>query len=455
MEYSYTNIKAVLGHELAQKREEGCDVQEFEDELAHLTRSFGEEEWKKTSEISREIPKEKLENIYNKLTSLDSKMEDKEPSNLEEIIEKSPAKKSEVSVKKSELKDRIYGAWLGRCAGCLLGKPVEGFGGSNGKEKIEEYLKEVGEYPLRNYFPEIETEEFKIHPYNEEALRGNITHMPRDDDIDYPILNLNVLESSGKDFKSGDIAEFWLKNLPFKRVYTAERAAYKNLVSGISPLKSGRHFNPYREWIGAQIRGDVFGWVNPGKPEQAARMAYRDSILSHRKNGVYGEMFVAAALAAAMGLNAEDIDRVIDAGLSVIPQKSRLAEAIRNTVDWAREDKDWKETYDKVIEHYGQYHGVHTINNAAIVVLSLIHGEKDYEKSICTAVMCGHDTDCNGATVGSIVGALKGAETLPKKWIDPLDDRVESIVIGDTENKISDLAKRTLQIAQEGYPFGA
>jgi hypothetical protein len=30
----------------------------------------------------------------------------------------------------NELYDRLYGAWLARCAGCALGKPVEGFMGA-------------------------------------------------------------------------------------------------------------------------------------------------------------------------------------------------------------------------------------------------------------------------------------------------------------------------------------
>jgi len=64
-------------------------------------------------------------------------------------------------------------------------------------------------------------------------------------------------------------------------------------------------------------------------------------------------------------------------------------------------------------------------------------------------VMGGLDTDCNGATAGSIIGAILGAEALPGKWIDPLDDRVKSIVTGFTDMRISDLAKRTCAVREK------
>ena len=90
------------------------------------------------------------------------------------------------------------------------------------------------------------------------------------------------------------MAEGWLAFLPYTRVYTAERATYVNLLHDVPVSLTGPHRNPYREWIGAVIRADVFGWVNPGRPRAAARHAYQDAVLSHRANGVYGEMWAAA-----------------------------------------------------------------------------------------------------------------------------------------------------------------
>jgi ADP-ribosylglycohydrolase len=70
----------------------------------------------------------------------------------------------------------------------------------------------------------------------------------------------------------------------------------------------------------------------------------------------------------------------------------------------------------------------------------------DFGRTISIAVMCGLDTDCNGATAGSLVGVLLGAKALPPKWVEPLNNRLRSIVVGFNENKISDLAKRTMKV---------
>ncbi|MBA7560998.1 ADP-ribosylglycohydrolase family protein [Candidatus Atribacteria bacterium 1244-E10-H5-B2] len=443
----FVNIATILFYELKQKKEEGCDIEQFADRFQELVGDIPASKFIKFEEVSTEINEEQLEELYKEVTNLESCDKGyKEPFTFQDISNLSPGKLVQISHSGLDLKDKIYGAWQGRCAGCLLGKPVEGWG----KAQIEDYLKKAGEYPLRNYFPKPVSDEFAnyLHQESAGALRGHITHMVRDDDIDYPILNLNVLEKFGKSFTSKDVASVWLQNLPYEKTYTAERVAYKNFINGIWPPESGRYYNPYREWIGAQIRGDVFGWVNPGNPRAATEMAYRDAIISHRKNGIYGEMFVAAATSIALVLDTNKVIDVIETGLSVVPQDSRFAIALRNTIKWAVADKDWEQTFTKVMDNYGKYHFVHTINNAAIVVLSLIHGNGDYEKSISIAVMCGFDTDCNGATTGSIIGALSGAHQLPDKWIRSLNNRVDSLIINDSRVSISDLADRTVSLVQ-------
>jgi len=101
------------------------------------------------------------------------------------------------------------------------------------------------------------------------------------------------------------------------------------------PVETAAEYrNPCREWIGALIRADGYGYVSPGAPETAARLAYRDAVLSHRKNGIYGAMFVAAMIAA--GFIVHDVHELIRLGLRKIPQRSRLASAVRATLHAAR-----------------------------------------------------------------------------------------------------------------------
>ncbi|MEM1581702.1 MAG: ADP-ribosylglycohydrolase family protein [Candidatus Bathyarchaeia archaeon] len=440
------DLKQIVKDEIIQKREEGYDVAEVEERLQRIE-SATLPELKDFLEVLDRCP-------------LRSDFMYKEPSDLSEIINERPRRleKSGIKFSDEELLEKIYGGWLGRCAGCLLGKPVEGLT----REQIETWLRIAGEYPLKDYFPSMQNlpEDApkwlrdRLNYFNRlfertgvGVLRGQISCMARDDDIDYTIINLHILENYGPNFTAMNVGEAWLHLLPYLQVYTAERAAYRNLVNGLEPPKTATHMNPYREWIGAQIRADMWGYVSPGNPELAAELAYRDASLSHVKNGIYGEMFVSAMISAAF--TTTNIEEIIDAGLSVIPKKSRLAEAIKDVMKWSREYADWRDSWSRIFEKYGHYHFVHTINNAAIVAMGLLYGKEDYEKSIAISVTSGLDTDCNGATVGSILGVILGAKSLPEKWIKPLNDTLESYVIGYNNSKISHLAYRTLRIAKK------
>ncbi|MBS3763225.1 MAG: ADP-ribosylglycohydrolase family protein, partial [Planctomycetes bacterium] len=277
-----------------------------------------------------------------------------------------------------------------------------------------------------------------------ELRRGHITHGMRDDDTDYTIIGLRALEEKGKNFDSRDIAQMWLELLPYQKTYTAERVAYRNIVNGLWPPESARYRNAYREWIGAQIRADAWGYACPARPQEAAELAYRDAVVSHTRNGIYGEMWVAAMIAAAFATDSPR--RIIEIGLSEIPGDSRLNAAIQQVIEWYEEDLSAEEATTRLLEEFGEYSPVHTINNAAIVAMALLWGGEDFTRGVGLAVMPGLDTDCNGATVGSVTGVMIGEEGIPENWKQPLNDRLESAVFGDFQVRISDLAARTLPL---------
>ncbi|GAB4561966.1 MAG: ADP-ribosylglycohydrolase family protein [Anaerolineae bacterium] len=433
-----TELRQLLRDEITQRREEGCDTSPVEAQAEQLEAASADE----------------MLALYERLMRLEPRPDFRyeEPSDLPTIHALRPAGPRHLAAPWDEqrLLDRILGAYLGRCAGCNLGKPVEGWT----RDKIRRYLEAAHAYPLHSYFPVLQPfpEGLALHPNYKETTLGHIKWMARDDDIDYTILGLHYLETYGLDFTTENVGEAWLQLLPYQQVYTAERAAYRNLVEGYAPPHTATRFNPYREWIGAQIRADGFGYVCPGLPEVAADLAYRDATLSHVKNGIYGEMWVAAMLAAALvapGHTVEDIRWVIEIGLSEIPQNCRLAEAIRDVMRWHQETPHWEETWQRVHDKYGHYHPVHTINNAALVAMALLYGEGELEKTICIAVMGGWDTDCNGATAGSVIGAMLGAEALPYKWVGPLNNLVRSMVAGYDLSQLTNLAERSLAIARE------
>ncbi|MFD4375400.1 ADP-ribosylglycohydrolase family protein [Streptomyces sp. NPDC058486] len=328
------------------------------------------------------------------------------------------------------LRDRLHAAWLGRAAGCLLGKPVEKLP----LDAIRALARAAGNWPLDDWFTARGVPEplLAAHPWNRRSaatsLAETIDGMPEDDDLNYPLLALLLLRRHGRGFTTADVARLWLDELPAGRAFTAERIAYRNLLDGVEPPLTAARRNPFREWIGAQIRADVHGWTHPGDPAAAAAQAHRDAVLSHTGNGVHGAMFVAATVAAAAGGTA-DVHRALAAGLSVVPPRSRLAEAVRYGITTARATPDLDTLVDRLHARYGGYHWVHAVPNTALLAAALTHAGGDFTRSVCAAVSGGWDTDSNGATAGSVAGLLAGhPDRLPDRWTSPLKNRLATSV---------------------------
>lgn len=420
----------LLAEEIAQRRQEGCQTSGFKGRIREAGRD------------SR-----KLNAVYDQLMRLneDRALAEAEPSDLAGIRKLRPRgpRRIKSSISANRLKDRLRGAFLARCAGCLLGKPVEGWT----REQITDALKRDKRWPLKGYFEASTMKKARrpIHPGGPTyCTRGNFTCMERDDDTDYTILGVHYLKKYGRKFTTQDVAREWQERLPYWMTYTAERAAYRNLVD-ILPLDQVPIYrNPFREWIGAQIRADGFGYCAAGMPQLAAEFAYRDAALSHVRNGIYGEMLFAAMIAAAAVC--DDLHEVIEIGLSEIPRECRLAMAVRDVVEWAGVNRNWEDTLDAIQTKFGHYHPVHTINNAALVIMGLLHGKMELGKTICITVMGGWDTDCTGATAGSVLGAMLGADALPARWIRPLNNRIESMVVGYNNVAITDIADEAFAI---------
>jgi hypothetical protein len=92
--------------------------------------------------------------------------------------------------------------------------------------------------------------------------------------------------------------------------------------------------------------------------------------------------------------------------------------------------------------------GCHTNSSAQIVALSLLWGDRDFGRTICCAVMPGFDTDCNGATAGSVLGVMLGRRALPAIWTTQMQDRLETGVHGYHSVSIPDMARNTLEIVR-------
>lgn len=269
---------------------------------------------------------------------------------------------------------------------------------------------------------------------------------PSDDDTNYVVMAQLLIEKYGRDFEPHDVAKHWI-DMQSKGAYcTAERVAYLNIMKGCFPPETATHKNPFREWIGAQIRGDYFGYINPGNPEAAAEMAWRDASISHTKNGIYGEMFASAMIAEAAVCN--DITKIIKTGLSHIPRTSRLRESICTVLERHKSGMSFDECFTKFHELYDENDShdlIHTISNAMIVCIALLYGECDFGKPICIAVQMGFDTDCNGATVGSIVGMMNGIGGIAEDRKKPIAGKLDTTVFGVGRINIDDAVEKTLE----------
>ncbi|WP_199835988.1 ADP-ribosylglycohydrolase family protein [Streptomyces sp. TP-A0356] len=367
--------------------------------------------------------------LLDELADLPSRLAETEPTELGRIRALCPAWPS-VPAAASPPESRLEAAWLGRAAGCLLGKPVEKLP----LEGIRRLARATGNWPLRTWFTArgVPPELTATYPWNRRSattsLAENIDGMPEDDDLDHPLLSLLLLTRHGKAFTTTDVARLWLDELPAGRTFTAERVAYRNLLSGVEPPRTARHRNPFREWIGALIRADVHGWTNPGDPGAAAEQAHRDATLTHTANGVYAAMFTAATIAEA-ATGAHDVHHCLRTGLTVVPPASRLAHAVRHAIRLARNTADFDTVVDELHTVHRTYHWVHAIPNTALIAAALTHADGDFTGSICRAVAGGLDTDSAGATAGSIAGVLAGHPTaLPERWTTPLKNRLATSV---------------------------
>lgn len=349
---------------------------------------------------------------------------------------------------KDALRDRLTAAWRGRVCGCMLGRPVEGIN----TEELQLLLRATDNYPMHRYItstdiknPVSEKIGFPLSKrvYSDMLKNG----FPGDDDTNYTYMASYVVEKYGRNFTSNDVCQAWKSTQVMYCYCTAEKVAYRNMIAGYTAPESAIYKNPYREWIGAQIRGDYFGYINPGDPETAAEMAWRDARVSHVKNGIYGEMFVAAMNAAAAVV--DNAEAAILCGMSQIPKSSRLYERLQGVLDSYHNGMAWDAFSGDFLQRYNEFlphDAVHVLSNAELVAAALLWGGGDYGKTIGLAVQNGFDTDCNGATAGSVAGMLCGTQGIEPEWTDPIGDIVNTSVSAHSKN-VSDFVDTILRHA--------
>ena len=336
-----------------------------------------------------------------------------------------------------DYEERVYAGVLGKIIGVYLGRPFEGWS----HERIEETLGEVDYY---------------VHEKLNAAL------IVTDDDISGTFTFLRALPENDCDphLTAAQIGDWWLNSVIEGRTIlwwgglgvSTEHTAFLRLKSGLRAPASGSlatNGPTVAEQIGAQIFIDGWGMVCPGDPERAADLARRAASVSHDGEAIYGAQVVAALEAAAFV--ERDLNRLLDTAVSLIPPDSIISRVIGDMRAWAEANgDDWRATLRRLQENYGydKYGGgCHIVPNHAVILLGLLHGRDDFQRSLMIANTAGYDTDCNSGNLGCLMGlknALAGIDAGPD-WRGPIADRLY-LPTADGARAITDALRETYAI---------
>jgi len=383
----------------------------------------------------------KLEDAIKKLLSLPQNqlLRKNEPDELGAIRALRPvSKRVFCEGLPNDYDERLAGAFLARMAGCLLGSIVEGYP----VEDMQRLAKANGdEFPPVDYWTKAPGTPGTLRYWKspiEDYTKGQMSFVPVDDDIMYTLVGLLIMEEHGKDFTTVDVGDSWIKYVPYG--YTAEEAALRNLKNGAKGADAALDHNPYLQLIGADIRSDPWAYMAPGHPELAAEYAYRDAMLSHRRNGVYGAMYFAAAQSIAFCV--DDPMEALQLAMNEIPTDCLLAKSLRWAFDECKNIHDYLDARKAVDEKFPDMPIAHTLNNACLTVFGIYLGGTDLTKVISNTVAMGLDNDCTSATAGSIVGACVGKKGISGHWYKPFNNKIVSYLNNIEEFEIDDVLSR-------------
>jgi len=314
-----------------------------------------------------------------------------------------------VTINEAEFRDKVFACWMGKNIGGTLGAPLEG------KRDM---------HNLTFY-----------DPVPEKASAN--------DDLDLQLLWLKALEENGPNINARILGGYWLKFVPVDwNEYGIGKA---NMRAGFQPPLSGQFRNKWRDSNGAWIRTEIWACLAPGCPAIAARYAWEDACVDHgAAEGTNAAMFVAALESAAFVES--DRDKLIEIGLSYIPPDCAVAKSINAAIEAHKKGLDLTAARHEVLNASKSTGWFMAPQNVAFVILGWLYGEGDFGKSLCCAVNCGDDTDCTGATLGSILGIIHGAKGIPENWTKPVGSSISTVAVAGFKHPrtIDELTDRTV-----------
>lgn len=296
--------------------------------------------------------------------------------------------------------DRLQGGWAGQMIGVSYGSVYE-----------FRALGHTIDGPIRDWKPEF------------------IDNTIQQDDLYVEMTFLKVLQDRGIDPSFREVGEAFRDSK--YDLWHANHAGRVNLRAGIMPPESGHpRYNPHSDDIDFQIESDLFGLIAPGLYGASARLCDRFGAIMNYGDGLYGGRFTAAMYARAYledGPSPEAIVRCVEAGLDAIPESSRYAQLVRDILAAYRRDPgDWKAAWNLVETRWaredlcpegeGKPFNIDAKVNGGYVVIGLLYGQGDFERTCEIATRCGQDADCNPSSAAGVLGTLTGYEAIPSTY---------------------------------------
>lgn len=300
---------------------------------------------------------------------------------------------------KADITDKIKGSWAGQMYGVTWGAPTE--------------FRYCG-----SIIPESEVPDMK-------AL--DINHGFAEDDLYVELTYIEEMRKSGYTCSVEKLAKaFGDSTYPLDH---ANKYARDNIKAGILPPLSGSpEYNIHSDDIDWQINADFVGVIYAGDASAAAQRAFDIGHITNYGDGVYGGVFVAAMHSAAF--TATSVREIIDAGIASIPENTTFRKVLDDVMRYYEDGKTWEECWRLIENDYGNTDrclryatiasNIDAKLNSAYVLMGLLYGDGDFEKSTLISLRCGQDSDCNPSTVAGILGNYYGFDAL-KEYFGGLD----------------------------------
>lgn len=320
---------------------------------------------------------------------------------------------SSIYFNEAEFRDRVFACWLGKNVGGTLGMPFEG-------------KREVND---ASYYTDVKPGEPAAN-----------------DDLDLQLLWLKALQDHDGAVDARILGEYWLRHVPVD--WNEYGICQANMRLGLHPPVCGEFRNEWKHSNGAWIRTEIWACLAPGCPAEAAKMAREDACVDHGAGeGTLAAIFVASIESAAFV--EKNRDRLLEIGLAMIPEGCELARAVRVAISAWRAGKDWLAAREAVVAATEATGWFQAPRNVAFVVVGWLYG-RDFGDCICKAVNCGDDTDCTGATLGSLLGILGGTAAIPVRWSEPIGREIKTVAIAGFDNvsNLDDLTDQTVEMAK-------